>query len=225
MNRKEAIDSVKTIGIAVLVALIFRSSVAAPYKIPSGSMIPTLKIGDFIFVSKLSYGLKIPFTNYNFWSYDQAKKGDVVVFIFPEDESFDYIKRIVGTAGDIVEMKEDIVYVNNKPLPREKAEDRSILSDVSLNVPKGAAQLYYEKADSKKHFILESWPAGGNYGPITIPEGHVFVMGDNRDNSRDSRSWGLLPVKNIRGRALFVWLSIDSKNWRIRWERFGKKII
>ncbi|HLG20113.1 MAG TPA: signal peptidase I [Bdellovibrionota bacterium] len=224
-NPKEFFESFKTIVIAVFVALIFRYSVAAPYKIPTGSMIPTLKIGDFIFVSKLSYGVKLPFTNYNLVTYDQPKIGDVVVFIYPEDESLDFIKRVVATEGDALEIKDNVLFINGNPVTRTTAVDQSILSDVVLNVPKSAARLAYEQIGQKKHFVLESFPLPTNFGPLKVPVGHVFVMGDNRDNSRDSRVWGFLPMKNIRGRALFVWLSIDTAHWRLRWERFGKKIV
>jgi signal peptidase I len=188
-------------------------------------MIPTLKIGDFIFVSKLSYGLKLPFTNYNLITYDKPKRGEVIVFIYPEDTSLDFIKRVTAVEGDTVEVKDNVLFINGKEMVRTPVKAQSILDDVSLKVPRAAAKLYQERLDQVSHFVLDLFPLPGNFGPVTVPPGHVFVMGDNRDDSRDSRVWGFLPIKNIRGRALFVWLSLDSEHWRIRWERFGMKII
>src|SRR6516162_9254205 len=129
-NPKEFFDSVKSILVAVFVALVFRYTIAAPYKIPSGSMIPTLKIGDFIFVSKLSYGLKLPFTNWNMITYSKPKRGEVIVFKYPEDPSLDFIKRVVAVEGDTIEIKDDILYVNNEPQKTVEAPDRSVLDDL-----------------------------------------------------------------------------------------------
>ena len=223
-NPKEFFDSIKTILIAVFVALIFRYSVAAPYKIPTGSMIPTLKIGDFIFVSKLSYGLKLPFTNYNMITYDKPKRGDVVVFVFPDDRSLDFIKRVVGVGGDTVEIKDNILYINGQPVRRTPLTDKSVLSDFTPVQLRDAARLYDEHLNNHDHYVMEFLPFSTDFGPVKVPEGNVFVMGDNRDNSKDGRSWGFLPLTNIRGRALFVWLSVDTEAWRVRWERFGLKV-
>ncbi len=232
---KEFFDSIKTMLLAVFVALIFRYSVAAPYKIPTGSMIPTLKIGDFIFVSKLSYGIKLPFTNYNLFNITQPKRGDVVVFIYPENRSLDFIKRVVAVSGDTIEIKEGILYINHRLVERLPMADKSILSDFTPSLYREAARLYIEKLDERQHLMMEIYPPS-YFGPVTVPADQVFVMGDNRDNSRDSRVWGFLPVKNVRGRALFVWLSLDMEHPyfslssylsipKIRWERFGMKIM
>jgi signal peptidase I len=224
-NPKELFDSVKTIAIAVFVALVFRYSVAAPYKIPTGSMIPTLKIGDFIFVSKLSYGIKLPFTNYNLFTYAKPKRGDVVVFIYPEDTHLDFIKRIVGVEGDEIEIRDDLLMINGEVMPRVKSDDPDALADMTPSSVREAASLYEEDLQGKKHLVMELFPFPENFGPVKVPEGNVLVIGDNRDNSRDGRVWGFLPLKNIRGRALFIWLSLDTEHWRIRWERFGKKVV
>ncbi len=231
-------DSSKTIIFAVLVALVFRYSVAAPYKIPTGSMIPTLKIGDFIFVSKLSYGLKLPlpFTNYEVINFSDPERGDVVVFVYPEDRSLDFIKRIVAVAGDVLEIREGEIFINGDRLEKERIRDKSILSDLRPPEFRQAARLFSEKIDKKQHLMMELYPIPSDFGPVKVPQGHVFVMGDNRDNSKDSRVWGPLPVSNIRGRALFVWLSIDTKDPyfsltkkivlpRVRWHRFGMKVL
>lgn len=223
-NPKEFFDSFKTVIIAVFVALVFRFSVAAPYKIPSGSMIPTLKIGDFIFVSKLSYAVKLPFTNYNLITHSAPTRGDVVVFVYPENEDMDFIKRIIGVENDKVEIRDDVLYVNDIAITRKEVSDRSILSDQSFFLREGT-ELYEEDLGGKKHLLIESNPTREHFGPVRVPPGHVLVMGDNRDNSKDGRVWGFLDVKKIRGRALFIWLSIDTENWRIRWRRFGDKIV
>ncbi len=220
-------DTLKAILIAVAIAFAFRYSVAQPYKIPSGSMIPTLKIGDFIFVSKLAYGLKLPlpFTNYNLITWGQPKRGDVVVFVYPPEPNLDFIKRVVGTSGDTVELKDDILFVNGQEMSRTPVSDRSVIDDLTPAPMNQAARLYKENLSGKEHFTMELFPFPENFGPVTVPKGQLFMMGDNRDNSKDSRVWGFLPIDNIRGRALFTWLSIDSEHWRIRWKRFGSKII
>jgi signal peptidase I len=236
---KEMWDSFKTIAIAVFIALIFRYSVASPYKIPTGSMIPTLKIGDFIFVSKLSYGLKLPFTNINLVDFDKPKRGDIVVFIYPEDPSLDFIKRVVGVEGDRLQLKKNVLYVNGKEMPQSELKDHSILSDVASTPFQSEPTLYTERLDQVPHMVLQVSPFSSDW-PLdekehTVPPGHVFVMGDNRDNSKDSRFWGDLPLKNVRGRAQFIWLSLDSthpyltitENFaipRIRWDRFGMRV-
>lgn len=236
MFKKETLESVKSIMIAILLALIFRSSVASPYKIPSGSMIPTLKIGDFIFVSKLSYGIKIPFTNKNMVNFAGPKRGDVIVFIEPIHRQVDYIKRVIGLPGDKVELKNDVLYINDKPMDRKKIEDKSLLYDYPAPAIRDAATTYSEDIDGKAHTMMEINLIAENYGPVTVPKGNLFMMGDNRDNSGDSRVWGFLPMENVRGRALFIWLSLDSVDPYIRFSdkfvipsirfgRFGKKVI
>lgn len=232
---KKGAFSIKLILMAIFVALVFRYTVASPYKIPTGSMIPTLKIGDFLFVSKLSYGLKIPFTNKNLFTHSEPKQGDIVVFVYPENPDLDYIKRVVALAGDTVEILDHELYVNNEKVSNRLISANGILYDHDP-FEKSMLGIYRENLGPVKHLMMkkESGLRMDSFGPYEIPAGHVFVMGDNRDNSQDSRFWGPLPIKNIRGKALFVWLSLDYHNSlfqvgrssipSLRWQRLGMNI-
>lgn len=236
-TRKESKkESLKSILFAVFLALVFRSSIASPYKIPSGSMIPSLKIGDFIFVSKLSYGLKIPFTNKNMINFSKPKRGEVIVFVEPREQKVDYIKRVIGVAGDKIELKNDKLYINDKLQERHEVHDEKYLYDYPSMPIRDAATVYKENLDGTEHTMMEFSRIAENFGPVVVPPGHLFMMGDNRDNSGDSRVWGYLPIRNVRGRALFIWLSLDSVNpWlrisdsivipSIRFHRLGHKVI
>ena len=229
-------ESLKSILLAIFLALVFRSSIASPYKIPSGSMIPTLKIGDFIFVSKLSYGIKVPFTNYNIVNFSPPERGDVIVFIEPRQRKLDYIKRVIGVPGDKIEIKNDRLYVNGKMMDRKEFNDPSLLSDYPQPAVRDAATVYKENLEGVEHIIMEFSRLAENFQEVTVPAGHLFMMGDNRDNSGDSRVFGFLPISNVRGRAMFIWLSLDSVNpWirfsdnfaipSIRFKRFGRPVI
>lgn len=192
-------------------------------------MVPTLKIGDHIFVNKFIYGLRIPFTKIRFFQFRTPHRGEIIVFNFPIDESKDYIKRVVGIPGDTLEIKQQMLHINGQPVEKMIETDRSILSDIE---EAEQFELYREKTGDRKHFTQYERNEGfQDYGPITVPPNKLFVMGDNRNRSSDSRSWRFVPMENLKGRALVVWLSLDSKNRypvlglpSIRWERFGKLI-
>ena len=222
-------ENVRTLVIALVIVLLIRSSIAAPYKIPTGSMIPTLKIGDHIFVSKLSYGLKLPFTNINLTTWDKPKRGDVIVFKYPEEPSKDFIKRVIGIPGDRIEIREGQLYVNDSPVKKKPLDEKELLAHVEAARSSSADfNLYLETIDDKQHHILHSRDyfvkAFGDKPPVVVKEGHYFVMGDNRDNSKDSREWGFVSFDAIRGRALVVFFSLKRNPWGIRWKRFGKVI-
>jgi signal peptidase I len=213
----------ESIGVAVLIALLLRSFVVEAFKIPSGSMIPTLQVGDHIFVNKFIYGLGYPLSGEKFWIYSAPKRGDVIVFKYPEDKDKDFIKRVIGIAGDSVAIRDNYVYLNGKVLPRRKlgvVHYEDITDEISPpQVRQGVADEYTETIDDKQFsiYLNQGYQTGGcpptaHFGctePAKVPDGAVFVMGDNRDNSHDSRFWGYVPVAYIKGKALFIWYSGD----------------
>lgn len=217
----------------VLAILLLRYSVIEPYKIPSGSMIPTLKIGDHIFVNKLSYGLRIPFLG-EVKRWGEPKRGDVVVFAPPLNNGKVYVKRLIGLPGDKIRVEDDKLYVNDKFINKVKTEFYPTMTDVADDeqyVPENYT-LYTEDLEGVKHFALQLNDRSRLYYPIStevvVPEGALFFMGDNRDNSEDSRYWGFASRSEVRGKAMFVWLSLNWKkmftpSW-IRFERFGKLV-
>ena len=176
----------KDIAIAVILALFIRTFIVQAFKIPSGSMIPTLLIGDHILVCKFYYKLFKP------------KRGDIIVFKYPQDTHKDFIKRVIGLPGEVIMIKNKKVYINGKPLDEP--------------------YVVYSKNPS---FYL---PMRDNFGPVKIPKDSYFMMGDNRDKSLDSRFWGFLPKDLILGKALIIYWSWDPKNHRVRWGRIGKII-
>jgi signal peptidase I len=221
----------ESIGVAIAVALLLRAFVVEAFQIPSGSMIPTLEVGDHIFVSKFSYGLSIPFTDKKILQHSEPQRGDVIVFKFPQDHSTDYIKRVVGLPGDTVEVRQGQLYVNGQEIHRERMRMPCHYSEVSnAGVPDDHdCEHWVETLGNKVHdTILEPSHPATDHPRSVIPAGEVFVMGDNRDNSYDSRRWGTVKMDLIKGRALIIWWSRGtSKAWdpvawvqAIRWNRF-----
>lgn len=214
------IENVTSLATALLIVFMIRSSIVEAFKIPSGSMIPTLLIGDHIFVNKFAYGLKIPFsdlfTDHPIYivKRDPPKRGDIIVFMYPKDESFYFIKRVVGVPGDTVEIRNKVLYINNKMVARDLISGpQSETVFKSLDDPKyssGNLDLYTEHLDSVDHPILldKNNYMGEMSNPITVPPDSLFVMGDNRDFSNDSRFWGFVPMKNVKGKAMVIWLSL-----------------
>ena len=221
----------ESIGVAIAVALLLRAFVVEAFQIPSGSMIPTLEVGDHIFVSKFSYGLSIPFTDTKIMQYAEPKRGDVIVFKWPVDTSTDYIKRVVGLPGDTVEVRQGQLFVNGNEIHRERVPVRCHYSEISTaGVPDDHdCEHWLETLGNKVHdTILEPSHPAADHPRLVVPAGEVFVMGDNRDNSYDSRKWGTVKMNLIKGRALIIWWSRgNSKPWdlvawvqAIRWRRF-----
>ena len=219
------IDYAKAFFPVLAVVLILRSFVAEPFRIPSSSMMPTLLIGDFILVNKFSYGLRLPITNKKVISIGEPERGDVVVFRPPHQPEQDWIKRVIGLPGDTIEYLDNTVHVNGEPFAYRamgRYEGRGRGRDMS------GAQLFSEAIPGRErtHQVLETQlpirdPAEGRW---TVPEGHYFVMGDNRDRSDDSRFWGTLPEGQLRGKAFLIWMNWDGSAGGIGFDRIGDRI-
>lgn len=232
--RKSAFrEYAESIGVAVLIALLLRAFVIEAFQIPSGSMIPTLEVGDHIFVSKFAYGISIPFTTERLVDFGAPKRGDVIVFRYPRDLGTDYIKRVVGLPGEIVEVRHNEVYINGRPMPREHVGpyEYNELQPTTGLMEHHVCDRWEETLDGKRHVaIFEKAKNQQDWPPVSVPPGHVFVMGDNRDNSSDSRFWGTVSLELIKGKALVIWWSrgnssglwgLSSDFWNsIRWGRF-----
>jgi signal peptidase I len=195
----------EALGVALLLALAIRTFVVQAFKIPSGSMLPTLEIGDHILVNKFLYGprLEIPLTQISLGQLPGIRKpkaGDVVVFIWPKDRSKDFIKRVVATEGQTIEVRDRQVFIDGKPWDDPHA--------TWVASPRAGA----------------ASQQGDNYGPFTVPKDHVFVMGDNRDQSYDSRFWGPVPIADIKGQALVIYWSWDGPDRWVRWDRLGRLV-
>ena len=197
----------------LLFVLIIRSFVFEPFRIPSGSMEPTLLQGDFIFVKKYSYGLRLPVTETKIIETGEPKRGDVVVFRKPSDPSINYIKRIVGLPGD------EIVYSNH----RITVNGRTVPLEPPVRAGADVPSIHYEQLDDRRHQIKVLTPHARGEDTYIVPEGHYFVMGDNRDNSQDSRVIGYIAEEYLVGEAVRVWLHMDGLSWP-DWGRVGTKI-
>jgi len=190
-------ENIEAIILAVILALFIRCFVVQAFKIPSGSMKQTLLIGDHILVNKFIYGVKIPFINKTIIPVKNPKRGDIIVFKFPEDPKKDFIKRVIGIAGDRIKIRNKQIYINN----------------IKLNHDFGIHM--------DPHIIPGAFQPRDNFGPVTVPENSLFVMGDNRDRSYDSRFWGFVDLKAVKGKAFIVYWSWDKGNFGVRWNRLG----
>ncbi|MFH1217710.1 MAG: signal peptidase I [Pseudomonadota bacterium] len=199
LSKKKSVirEYAEAIIIALILALFIRTFVVQAFKIPSGSMIPTLLIGDHILVNKFSYGIKNPFTGDSWVPISTPERLDVIVFKYPENPSQDFIKRVIGVAGDRIEVKEKKVFVNGTEIQVKNAVH------LDPNIYSGPV------------------PPRDNYGPVTVPPNSLFVMGDNRDNSHDSRFWGFVDLKAVKGKAFMLYWSWNKENFSVRWRRIG----
>ncbi|MFI5398199.1 MAG: signal peptidase I [Candidatus Binatia bacterium] len=190
----------EALAVALLLALVIRGFVVQAFKIPSGSMLPTLEVGDHILVNKFIYGVHLPILGTHVIPLGTPHRGDVVVFVYPVDPTKDFIKRVVGVAGDVVQIRDKHVYING----------------AAWNDSHG----YFADGDAKGH---DHGPRD-NYGPVTVPPDHVFVMGDNRDRSYDSRFWGFVDLDEVKGKAFAIYWSWDGADRWVRWNRIGALI-
>ncbi|MFN4144112.1 signal peptidase I [Aestuariivirga sp.] len=243
-------ETVKVIIQALLIAFVVRTFLYQPFNIPSASMYPTLKVGDYLFVSKLSYGYGRYSFNFSVGMFgnelvsccpldfkgrivlpDDPKRGDVAVFKLPSDTSIDYIKRVIGLPGDRIMMRDGILYINGQPVKKERVEDYTDPSEPGLRRP--VAQFVETLPNGVTYNVLDTETLGeaDNTDEYVVPEGHYFMMGDNRDNSQDSRypRVGYVPIENFVGRADIIFFSVSPdaslfEVWRwpfaIRWSRF-----
>jgi signal peptidase I len=191
----------------IVIVLVLRSFIAEPFRIPSSSMMPTVLIGDFILVNKFSYGLRLPVTYTEVIRTGRPERGEVAVFRFPPDPRQNYIKRVVGLPGDEVVYRDKVIYVNDVPMPQ--VPDGRYVGRGSGRDMTGASVLR-ETLGGHEHEILQLDFRQRQEQRWVVPEGHYFVMGDNRDNSEDSRAWGFVPEDNLVGRAFMVWMSWDD---------------
>jgi signal peptidase I len=204
-NKSTLREYTEAIVIALVLALFIRTFIVQAFKIPSGSMLPTLQIGDHLLVNKFIYGVKIPFSGNVLIPIKNPKPNDIVVFKFPKNPKLDYIKRVIAVAGDTVEIHNKRILVNGVPFQDQHgvfADPRILPADVGPR---------------------------DNFGPVKVPENHIFVMGDNRDNSYDGRFWGFVDLKAVRGKAFIIYWSWDVKKpllsldrfASVRWSRIG----
>lgn len=194
-------QNVESLGMAVFFALLVRSSIVEAFWVPSGSMLPTIQIGDHLFVNKLAYGFKIPFVGHEVAHWAEVQRGEIIVFLSPQENPqgsgsrIDLIKRVIAVAGDTVEIRAKKLYINGEPVSDEHA-----------------------------HFMdprRGNVPTRDDFGPTKVPPGKLFMMGDNRDQSHDSRFWGFANIEDVKGRATFIYWSRADGSWLPRWERFG----
>jgi len=196
-SKSKVKEYVESIIIAILIALFIRTFIVCAYKIPSRSMVPTLLVGDHILVNKFIYGIKIPLLRKTIIPVGEPKRGEIVVFIYPNDRSKDFIKRVIGVSGDKIEIKNKKIFINDK----EFKDSYGVFSD-SLIMPK-------------------AMQPRDNFGPVIVPEKSIFVMGDNRDESLDSRFWGFVNLRDVEGKAFIIYWSWNRDERNLRWERLG----
>lgn len=210
-----------TLVLAVLFALFVRSFLLTAYKVPTGSMQPTLKPGDFIFSSRLSYGFPAPFSGRR-WNEVFPDRGDLVVFTYPQSPTITYVKRVVAVPGDKVQIIKGRMSINDAPF-----EYRRLEGDDSDNPNPQLFDIFEEKSENQtRRVIFQKQSDEKDFGPLVVPPGEVFLLGDNRDASDDSRYWGTVPMERVVGEVVLIWLSLDwQKKWggdrypSVRWER------
>jgi len=218
-SRNWAVELARSFFPVLLLVLVLRTFVFEPFRIPSKSMVPTLLVGDFVLVEKFAYGLRLPVTHTEILSTGHPKRGQVIVFRYPPNPSENYIKRVVGLPGDKIVYKNEQLYINGKAVNHHKIR---IYTGPDAN--KMHSMTMFNETMPGSHITHHILHITGRIGPQfsgTVPKGEYFVMGDNRDNSSDSRVWGFVPKHNLVGRAFVIWFSINWRNFHVRWSRIG----
>lgn len=203
-----------SLGLLILLVCAFKSTFVMNYTVPTGSMKPTIEPGDKLIVNKMAYSLRVPFTKMRFWELAEPQRGDVIVFECPYDASITFVKRLIGLPGDLIEVEDGLIKLNGEAL-KISVQDQSELLNILYN-----GGIYSETLGEIKYSVRRV-PVMMSFPPVKvrIPDGKYFAMGDNRDESDDSRRWGFVPKENIYGKAKFIYFSFE---WpKIRWERFG----
>lgn len=194
--------------------LALRWTLVEPYVVPTGSMEPTLKPGDRLYANKAAYDIRFPFTEWILFRTGEVKRGDVILFRNPVDPNITFVKRAIGLAGDKIKFTDGVLHLNGKPVEKTPTEDREVMYDIESE---GTKTLYYEHLGEVKHYVIldrridryyeEQEMRHRSTPERVVPEGHLFAVGDNRDNSHDSRAWGFVPLENLKGKAMFIWYS------------------
>lgn len=206
----------------LLIVFLLRSFLFEPFRIPSSSLEPTLLVGDFLLVNKFNYGLRLPVVHKEVFKINQPKRGDIFVFRFPANPSIDFIKRVIGLPGDHIKYIDKVLYVNGQKIPQEMLASVTRIDEQGITQP---VLLKQEDLLGVKHDIYQNKnQSSENFDDIIVPEGMYFAMGDNRDDSADSRYWGFVPDKNIIGKAVLILGSWDSSKYRLRLSRSFQKI-
>ncbi len=200
----------------ILIVLLLRSFLVEPFRIPSGSMLPTLLVGDFILVNKYAYGIRLPVFHNQIVGIDEPERGDVIVFRFPLDPTKDFIKRVIGLPGDHVEYRDKTVFINGQEMQQTITGYYTAADGQAV-----VAEQFTEQLGTVRHEVLISPRRQGQKQSFEVPAGHYFVMGDNRDGSDDSRRWGFVPERNLVGKAFMIWMSWDGERMRPALDRIG----
>jgi len=221
LRESTVVEYAKSFFPVILAVLLLRSFLVEPFRIPSGSMMPTLLVGDFILVNKYAYGIRLPVLNRKVLDIGEPRRGDVMVFRFPKDPSVDYIKRVVGVPGDHIIYRNKTLTINGEKVAQIP---QGTYIGMGSGLSMSGASVRREILGGVEHDILVAPRINGISVDKVVPEGHYFVMGDNRDNSNDSRYWGFVPDQNLVGRAFMIWMNWDSAADGVAWDRIGDSI-
>lgn len=224
-KRKEMsilVDYSRSFFPVLLLVFVLRSFLFEPFRIPSGSLEPTLLVGDFILVNKFEYGLRLPVLHNKIMANKEPARGDIMVFRWPPNTAYDFIKRVIGLPGDKISYVNKELFINGVKIPTE------LIGKPTVSDEAGGDRVVDERKEDllgvKHNIYVNPAREGQNYNNLVVPKGMYFVLGDNRDDSADSRFWGFVPEQNIVGKAVAIWMSWDSNATRVRWDRLGKLI-